>query len=273
MKILIKKFVPPILIDAKNYFSQRKDVIEFKGEFTNWKEALNKATGYDDNSILEKCRAALLKVKNGEAVYERDSVLFDKIEFSWGLLAGLEKAAIENNNYLCVLDFGGSLGSSYFQNRSFLKSLSGVDWCIVEQPHFVDCGKKDFSGDQLHFFYTIEECLQQYKPTVLLLSSVLQYLDEPYKWLERLTQLKIKYIIIDRTAFTDQPPDLLTVQQVSKAIYEASYPIWVFYREHFISFFSQQYNLIGEFPTIDKFEIKVNSRVGKYSGFLFESKN
>ena len=45
-------------------------------------------------------------MKNGEAVYERDSVLFDEIQYSWGLLAGLQKAALENDGKLCVLDFG-----------------------------------------------------------------------------------------------------------------------------------------------------------------------
>ena len=59
------------------------------------------------------------KVKNGEAVYERDSVLFDEIQYSWGLLAGLEKAALEHDGKLCVLDFGGSLGSTYYQNKQF----------------------------------------------------------------------------------------------------------------------------------------------------------
>ena len=214
MKSIIKKLLPPIFIDVKNYFNRKKDVVSFKGEFENWNEALKHTTGYDSKLILERCRESLLKVKNGEAVSERDSVLLDKIQYSWGLLSGLQKAAIENDNRLCVLDFGGSLGSSYFQNRNFLKKLSKLDWCIVEQSHFVDCGNNEFSGNQLHFFYNVEECLQQYRPNVLLLSSVLQYLDEPFKWLDKLINLKINYIIIDRTAFIDKGPDLLTIQRV-----------------------------------------------------------
>ena len=34
-----------------------------------------------NKNVLEKCKNALLKVKNGEAAYERDSVLFNQIQY------------------------------------------------------------------------------------------------------------------------------------------------------------------------------------------------
>jgi hypothetical protein len=61
------------------------------------KLALNQQShGYDNDTILKKCKDALLKVKNGEAVYERYSVLFDKVQHSFPVLAGLLRAAIAN---------------------------------------------------------------------------------------------------------------------------------------------------------------------------------
>lgn len=39
--------------------------------------------------ILQTVKNSLLKVKNAEIVYERDSVIFDEIEYSWQLLTGL----------------------------------------------------------------------------------------------------------------------------------------------------------------------------------------
>ena len=56
------------------------------------------------------------KVKNGETVYERDSVIFDQIEYSWPVLTGLMCAAAQNSGCLKVLDFGCSLGSSNLEN-------------------------------------------------------------------------------------------------------------------------------------------------------------
>ena len=38
------------------------------GNYSNWKEALAQCSGYDSDEILERVKAATLKVKNGEAV-------------------------------------------------------------------------------------------------------------------------------------------------------------------------------------------------------------
>ena len=40
-------------------------------------------------NIFEKTKQSLLKVKNGEAVYERDSVLFDKKEYPYAIISSL----------------------------------------------------------------------------------------------------------------------------------------------------------------------------------------
>ena len=124
MKSTLKSVIPPILISCyRKIFPKKEKIGMWSGNYTSWQEAKANCTGYDAANILEKCKNALLKVKNGEAAYERDSVLFNQIQYSWGLLAGLQKAALENNGNLCVLDFGGSLGSTYFQNKAFLSSL------------------------------------------------------------------------------------------------------------------------------------------------------
>jgi hypothetical protein len=52
-------------------------------------------------------------VKTGEAVYERDSVLFDEIQYSFPVIAALLRVASANKGKLNVLDFGGSEKSHY----------------------------------------------------------------------------------------------------------------------------------------------------------------
>jgi putative methyltransferase (TIGR04325 family) len=116
----------------------------WQGNFSSWKEAENKSIGYGDPPILEKVKTSLLKVKNGEAVYERDSVIFDTIEYSWELLSILMWVAAQNNGNLNIIDFGGSLGSSYYQNKYFLDKLPSVGWNIVEQTNFTEEGKTLF---------------------------------------------------------------------------------------------------------------------------------
>ena len=93
--------------------------------------------------LLEKVKSSALKVKKGEAAFERDSVVFEKEDHAWHVVASLLLIASRNGNKLHVLDFGGSLGSQYFQNKRFFEHLSEFSWSVVEQQNFVECGKGD----------------------------------------------------------------------------------------------------------------------------------
>src|ERR1035437_2564297 len=123
----------------------------WRGNYSSWNIAKAKCRGYDEKIILDKVFINASKVKNGEVPYERDGVTFEKIEYSFPVLAGLLWMAGQNKNKLNVLDFGGSLGTSYYQNLFFLNSLSEVNWCIVEQQHFVKTGTESFADNRLHF--------------------------------------------------------------------------------------------------------------------------
>jgi putative methyltransferase (TIGR04325 family) len=267
-KILIA-FTPPIIISAIRWIKTSVKIQEgWSGNFSSWAEAQIRCTGYNSDVILEKSKNALLKVKNGEAKYERDSVLFDEIQYSWSTLAGLQKAALENNGKLCVLDFGGSLGSTYYQNKNFLNSLQELRWCIVEQSHFVSCGKEFFEDDQLKFYRTIEECIAEQKPNVILLSGVLQYLENPYEWIKKFIGLGITYIIIDRTSFVESEDDILTVQNVPENIYPASYPCWLFNENKFIRTILKHYTLFLSFNALDI----SNLTESYFKGFILKKK-
>mgnify|MGYP005852803247 CR=1 FL=1 len=189
--------------------------------------------------------AATLKVKHGEAAYERDSVLFAEIEYAWPMLSGLMSAAARNGGRLNVLDFGGALGSSYFQNRKFLQTLLDVRWNVVEQFHYVEAGRKHIQDKQLRFYQTIEECISENQPNVILLSSVLQYLASPIELLGKLNKVGASYLIIDRTPFSANGTDKLTIQKVPADIYSASYPMWIFSLSEFKQFLEVNWRLMA----------------------------
>jgi putative methyltransferase (TIGR04325 family) len=262
VKKLIKAFIPPIIL----WRAQRR---VYRGNYQSWQDAVAASEGYDADQILEKVRDALLKVKNGEAVYERDSVLFEEIQYSWPLLAALLWIASNSGNRLHLIDFGGSLGSSYFQNRRFLSHLSEKSWNIVEQPTFVACGKQYFDDGVLAFHDTIYECCVVQACNTILLSSVLPYIERPYELLKKILTFNFKYIIIDRTPFLNNDGnERLTVQVVPPEIYSASYPAWFFNREKFLQVFLEQYDLVAEFNSIDS----APEVPAEFKGFLFKAK-
>lgn len=252
----IKQLCPPVVLNTllslrNQYFPFRANCL--LGNYTSWEEATLASIGYDSDIILQKTKDALVKVKDGEAVYERDSVLFEKIQYSWPLLTGLMWAAARSGGQLNVLDFGGSLGSTYFQNRTFLKKLPNVRWSVIEQAEHVRVGKEFFEDDTLRFYPTIDDYSTENTPDVVILSGVLQYLENPYEVLRRLLELHSDCIILDRTPFWEGDADHICVQHVPAKIYPASYPIWILSKRKFLQFVQGNgLNIVAEFEALDK---------------------
>lgn len=244
------------------------------GEYATWEAASALTEGYDKADILDKTRQSLMKIRSGEAVYERDSVLFAEKQFPFPLISCLLHVASANNNSLNVIDFGGSLGSTWYQVKDFLAHLTTINWHVVEQENYVTCGKADFEDDVLRFFYTIEESMAVNKPDVILLSSVVQYLEKPHQFLSELVKLSPAYIIFDRTAFVDEGSDRITVQYVNPAIYDASYPAWFFNLEGFLKHFAE-YTCLAEFSSCVEGEavLQIDGKAqAKDKGFFFKRK-
>jgi putative methyltransferase (TIGR04325 family) len=264
IKPLVKDWLPPALLRVVRHL--RGSGILFEGNYKTWEEAAALCTGYDDESILETVLESTLKVKRGEAVFERDSVLFDEIKYSWPVTAALMWAAARNNGELHVLDFGGSLGSSYFQNRKFLSQLRKISWTVVEQGKFVEIGKDQISDSILSFSTTIEECCIKNSPNLVLLSSVLQYLPNPFAVLESIANKQFSLIVFDRTPFSNDSIDKIKIQHVPATIYLASYPCRFFSQDIIIKkMASLNYQLIESFDSLDKL-----SNQAKWQGLIFE---
>lgn len=264
LKKIIEKITPPILFDIlkSKYGSYR-----FSGHYITWTEAKKNSGGYDSEGILCKVKESLLKVKRGEAAYERDSVLFDEIQYSWPLLAALLWVSSRHENRLNLVDFGGSLGSSYFQNRPFLEHLNELKWNIVEQKHFVDCGKRHFEDENLNFYYTLAECKKVQSSNVILFLSVIQYIENPYTLLQEVINHGFQYIIFDRTTFVEKEASRIAIQSVSSKINEASYPLWFFNCDEFINFFKQNnYELIAHFESMPAWNVSPP----EFKGYIFK---
>ncbi|WDE95967.1 methyltransferase, TIGR04325 family [Lentisphaera profundi] len=272
MKSLIKSLCPPILMEL--YRSLQKSAHnQFSGDYQSWEDARNSCTGYDDEAIFQKVKEASLKVKNGFAVFERDAVLFDEIQYSWPVLSGLLMAC--DNNSLSVLDFGGAFGSSYHQNKKILQD-SGVEkliWTIVEQEKFVQCGKENFQDKELQFFECIEACCDKQSVNVVLLSSVLPYVENPLEILREISRMDAPYIIIDRTPIlvNEETPSRLAKQKVPASIYKASYPAWFFQESELLNIVEHDYEVLAKFAALGG-EVNLAEPVAKaeYVGYLLK---
>lgn len=253
---LARTITPPIVADCISSCLDRfrSNRIRFTGNFLTWSEALEDSAGYNDEEILSRVLDAATAVREGRAAYERDSVLFHEPEYVWPVVSCLNLAAASNHGRLNVVDYGGSLGSFYFQHRVFLERFDTF-WTVVEQPHFVRVGTKDFTTDRLRFSATLPDLGCNESQSVLLLSSVLQYLPQPHKALQDLLALPWSMVILDRTAFVvGNSPDRLTVQTVPAAIYRARYPAWFFSESDFHRHFGN-FELLATWTNSERFRI------------------
>ncbi len=247
----------------------RAEKILFSGDYKSWQDAEKLCQGYSAPNILEMVLSSTLKVKNGHAAFERDGVLFEKPQYPWPLLSSLLYASSKCQGKMNVVDFGGSLGSTYFQCRHFLSHISNLTWSIVEQPHFVETGRKYIADDVLKFTETIEQALNANSTNILILGSVLQYLPSPRSLLEEHLKYNWNHIILDRTPFLiGEGEDRLTIQTVPPLIYSAKYPAWFFNEKNLLNHFIPKYQLFAQWVAIDRPQLEALESVSK--GFLFE---
>lgn len=232
----------------------------YAGDYATWPEALRDSRGYADPVITEKTLAAARAVRDGRASWERDTVLFHEQAKNAPLLAALQRAAAANQGRLHIVDFGGALGSTWWQHRAWLGELAEVRWWIVEQPTLVAAGQAEFTQGPLRFFESLAAAVAAGQPDTLLLSSVLPYLEAPHAVLTEARRLGFRRIIIDRTGFVTRGRDRLAVQHVPPSIYAASYPCWFFDREALLRPFAADWRVTAEWTCDDEVDIDAEHR-------------
>lgn len=269
MRSLLSDLLPPVLVRALVHL--RGKHVRFQGGYENWDEAAAACSGYDAERILDKVLQAALKVRQSEAAFERDSVLFDQPEYVWPLATGLLEVAAARGGCLQVLDFGGSLGSTYFQHRPLLHRLSKIGWHVVEQGHYVRAGQEYLQDQCLRFHESIRLCLEEVHPDVILFSSVLQYLADPWAVLDELVQVGADLIVVDKTIVNGTAASVPYKQVVPASIYEASYPCWSLSESQLMDKVLGPYELLADFPSL---EFPALARIDSaFKGYLFARAN
>lgn len=240
MKKILNELCPPLLKSMLSACLKRN--LAWIGNFQTWKEAENQTTGYDADAYLAQLIEAIKIVRDDESKLERDSLLFDEIVYPYPLLSNLFALLTHfEAKSVFFLDFGGSLGSLYFQNRKFLRLLPAFTWNILEQEKIIQAGKEHFQTQELLFHSSLLEAKTFIKPKdckILILSGVLQYLENPYKtFKEILREIDFDGILIDRTLFNRHDKHRIAIQKVPPHIYHASYACHLLSKTQFLDFF------------------------------------
>lgn len=239
----------------------------FRGDYPDWAAARAASAGYDDAAVLARVLGATREVRAGRARWERDGVAFTEPAVNAPVLAALREAASEAGGPLVVVDFGGALGSTWWQHRSALADLPGVQWRVVEQSHFVRAGA-EFADGQLSFHDSIDAATRPGERPVILLSSVLPYVEAPVALLDMIAQREFRAVIVDRTPLVRAGRTRLVVQHTPPGLGGGSYPCWLFARAPLLAPLEAGYALGREWPAVDDLALDVAHR-----GFSFRRKD
>ena len=256
------------------FLSKKEKELYYFGKYTAWeaaeKESQKYGASYSGSQILKRVADATQKVRQGEGVYEQDGIVFYEENNNYELIAALLWVYARQKS-LKVLDCGGALGSTYFRYRKLLEPCES-EWTIVEQRHYVEYGKKNIP--EIQFLYDIAEYHKE--ADVVLLSSVLGYLEDTYGQFRQILEQGAEYIIIDELAFSPDDVEAVRLQHVPARIYSAVYPVRLLSLTEFKKFFDENgYECMWEwdyrFGNIPVCEgVKVYDTVEK--GFLLKRK-
>ncbi|TAF50446.1 MAG: methyltransferase, TIGR04325 family [Sphingobacteriia bacterium] len=245
MKHVFKQLVPP-LAHALRWYHPRYG---WKGHYPDFATAAAQAGGYDAAAILERIQQSTRKAMRGEIAFERDGIEYAKPETNFHLLSSLLRVAAEYDLHLNVLDFGGSLGTTYFQHRQHFSHLKSLHWSVVEQAHYVKAGQAEFASDQLHFYATINDCLAEQTPQIIVVNGVLQYIPDWKALVQEMAEAPIPYLLLDYVGY--HHPERITIQHVPPVFYgvPASYACRFFDKADQWAFLEKFYRQVFSFTS------------------------
>jgi putative methyltransferase (TIGR04325 family) len=205
--------------------------LTYSEPYPSWQEACRHAGSYADAALFEGEYRAARAVREGRAPCAVFSVPQTKPVYRFSVASSLLAIAGEKGGFagqpVHVLDVGGGLGLVYDQHRLYLDALPRLQWSVVDQPHFVQCGRAEFAGDRLRFFDTIAEARAQSPVDVALMVSSLEYFERPYDALGEM--LGIANIVFALLHTTQAPDDEFRVQTRHPPYVPSSMPL------HFLS--------------------------------------
>lgn len=216
MNDLLRDLTPPVVWRAARRVRSAR--FGFSGDFDTFAAAQAEAAGYEAAGPVQAAQAP-------EPSIDVDARLQQ-------VLAAL---ALVPQRPLSVLDLGGAAGGYYHLLRPFMS----LHWTVLETPAMV-AANRHRATDELAFIDSVADVAPAYD--LVLMSGVLQYLDEPHATFERVSALA-PFTLVNRLPLIDAPRDRLTVQRVHPSVYRGSYPAWFFARERFMTTVTRRHDV------------------------------
>lgn len=103
-----------------------------------------------------------------------------------------------------MLDFGGSLDSTYLQNWARIRQFRDLDWGIIEQAHYVEVKKRIFRCRAFPHHVSTEDARSDFTLRLEVFGGLLQYLEHPMAKLPAVASHTRKALLLGGLPLTDE---------------------------------------------------------------------
>ena len=191
-----------------------------------WADAVRTAYGYQDPGVITSALSAHGEVHDHKLATHVDARTLQ-------IAAALSKLCTNWSSDLTVriLDIGGADGRHERLIRPLLHGLN-FEWTVLETAGMVEnLGRLPADTNRLTWITDISQYVGS--ADVVLMSSVLQYVEKPYELLEEASK-RGRFLLINRLPLIDSDDDVPTVQHLRMYGHRGSYPAWFLSRRRLL---------------------------------------
>jgi len=208
----VHDFVPPIITRLRVKLQARygNDAVTYP----SYADALRacRGRGYEEAELV---RVICEKTKAYRDEVARRPVLSVSSTDAYSLLAAAYCAERRPDAQptLTIVDFGGACGAHYFTFRKLFARSLRLKWVVVETKAMC-AAATELANDELTFRADLDETLA-FAGTVDLFhtSGTIQFLEEPYRVLERIASSGAQHLLFNRLALGAGSEDVVTVHR------------------------------------------------------------
>jgi putative methyltransferase (TIGR04325 family) len=199
----------------------------------NWESAVSGSSGYQSPKTISTIEGSDPVVT--KSIIKHDFLGSRYLQVASAILSGLNPEKFKSGTPIHVLDIGGGLGEYFFLLQQNLPNLK-FEWLILETPALCELAKtKQIATPDVSWTDSLIDSSGTFD--IVLLSSVIQYVEKPFALIEMAMQ-KAPLLIFNRLPLSTNAHNLVCIQRPGLLETKGSYPVHILSEKLFFSYLS-----------------------------------
>jgi putative methyltransferase (TIGR04325 family) len=206
----------------------------------NWESAVSRSSGYQSPQTISTIEGSDPVVDKWTA--DQNFLGNRYLQVASAILSGLNFEKLKSDTPLRVLDIGGGLGEYFFLLKKYQPKIK-LEWLILETPALCQLAKtKQIATPGVSWTDALNDPNQSFD--IVLLSSVIQYVEKPFELIETAMR-KAPLLIFNRLPLSTNSHNLVCIQRPGLLETKGSYPVHILSERVVISYLSARGHIMS----------------------------